>query len=249
MKKIALVLCSLAAVSTSSQAQWETNWLLGVSGSYNWNDNDDFEGTISHAGTNRVTGFSRTANGDDNDNWSWGLLGGYQARCNGWVIGAEASIDWVDNTHRDTFNFAFTDANTPNRGWTGDYNYHRDYAVALTGRLGYAVSPFFIPFIRAGAETSRDKIGFSLFTPAGAPFLIASNDGRRQSYRIVAGLGAEVPVPLFDGVTFRGEWNYHTKGKTVDAAALANDNATYILVSDQQSINTAKASLVYNFPF
>ena len=250
MRNIAWALCVGALVSTSVQAQqWEGNFLLGVSGNYNWNNNDDFEGTISHATTGRVTNFGHAETGDDNDNWSWGLLGGYQARCNGWILGGELSIDWIDNTHRDSNNFAFTDANTPNRGWTGNTNFHRDYAVALTGRMGYEVSPFFIPYIRAGAETSRDKITFNLFTPTGAPFLIASNDGRIQSYRFVGGLGAEVPVPVFDGVTFRTEWNYHSKGKTVDTAGLANDNMTLIMVSNQQSINTVKASLVYNFPF
>ncbi len=247
MKKHILAMCGFALFASSAQAEWEPNWLLGISGAYNWNNNDDFEGNIFHAITGRATNFVRNNDsGDGENNWSWGFLGGYQAMCNGWLLGTELSIDWQDNTHEGDDVVAFTDANTPNRGWTGNADFHRDYAIALTGRIGYQVYPFLIPYIRAGAETSRDKISFSLFTPAGVPYLIANGDGRRQSYRFIAGLGTEVPIPVVNGLTFRAEWNYHTKGHVVEASGLANDNSTVAVVSNHQSINTGKVSLVYN---
>ncbi|MBS0287188.1 MAG: porin family protein [Proteobacteria bacterium] len=250
MKKISLALCLASALfANSASAQWQGNWLLGVSGSYNWYDNGDFEGNISHP-TGRVTNFGWLTDDDnEDDRWAWGVFGGYQARCNGWLFGAELAIDWIDNDDQDNNNFVFTDANAPNRGWVGNAGFSRDYAIALTGRFGYEVFPFFMPYVRAGVETSRDKISFGLLTADNAqPFLIASGDGRRQSYCFIGGFGAEVPLPLADGLAFRAEWNYHSDGRTVDASGLANDNATLVTVSNQQSVNTVKASLVFNFP-
>ncbi|MBI2791446.1 MAG: outer membrane beta-barrel protein [Gammaproteobacteria bacterium] len=254
MNKLKTALClSVALLATSAQAQWQGNWVLGVSGAYNWfgNDNDDNNLTIFHNTTGRVTSLNFGNNfNDDDDRWGWGLLGGYQAKCNGWLLGLELAIDWLDHDGDDNGAFVFTDNNLPRRVWAGTADWDRDYVLALTGRWGYEMSPYFMPYLRAGVETSRDKASFQLNTADNLlPFLTAADDGHRQSWRFVGGIGAEVPVPVVAGLGLRAEWNYHSSGRNIDTAALANDNGTLIVVDgDSHHTNTAKLSLVYNFP-
>ena len=84
-------------------------------------------------------------------------MGGYQARCNGWLVGLELEVDWMSNGS--TTNFQFTDANSVS--WSGSAQYKRETNVGLTGRLGYQVAPCLLPYMRAGIETSRDKVAFN----------------------------------------------------------------------------------------
>ncbi|MBS0290424.1 MAG: outer membrane beta-barrel protein [Proteobacteria bacterium] len=245
------LLISTALMATGAQAQWLANWVLGLSGSYNWIDADE-NGDDQKAGF-LISNFAMTEFdlGEQSNNvWGWGVLGGYQARCNGWLLGVEFAADWLDSDNDDN-GFAFTSVSPFNRSWIGNVNFERDYILALTGRMGYEAYPYLMPYIRAGVETSRDKVNFIVFTPStngGVPFLTASGDSHCQSWRFIGGIGAEVPIPIFAGVTFRAEWNFHSNGKSVDATALANDGATLISVSGKQETNTAKISLVYNLP-
>ncbi len=74
-----------------------------------------------------------------------------------------------------------------------------------------------MPYIRLGAEWSRDKLDYTQAL-VGTTTVIGAN-GRRNSYRAIAGLGLEVPVQTFygiNGLTVRAEYDYHGKGKTVD---------------------------------
>ncbi len=249
------LLVSATLLATSAQAQWQGNWLLGVSGSYAWfdnDDNDDDNGTGFLLNGVTTNNFDFANNDDSNNNgWGWGLLGGYQARCNGWLLGVELAIDWLDGDDDNNNNngFAFTSV-APGiaRNWIGDTSWDTDYVVGLTGRMGYEVTPYFMPYLRAGVETSRDEVSFAIITNGGNPVIAGSGDGHRQSWRFVGGIGAEVPVPVVAGMSVRAEWNYHSDGRSTDATALLSDNATLVSVGGSQSMNTAKVSLVFNFP-
>lgn len=243
MKKLKIALCLSTALlaSTTAQAQWQGNWLLGVSGAYNWGDgNADFSAFNSTTGT--LVAFSPSM---DVDGWSWGILGGYQARCNGWLLGLELNVDWQDRDN--TESFAFASAGNTVVG-ASTINFDRDTIVGLTARLGYEISDWFMPFVRAGVETSEDEISFSTVITAPAPTTVASSSGERRSWRFIGGVGAEIPVPVVAGLSLRLEYNYHSKGRAVEATGLASNNVTLVTVSTKQSDNSAKAALVYNFP-
>lgn len=246
MKKLGKVLCLSSALllSTAAQAAWEANWLVGVSGAWgerSGNLNVDLEDSLVLPPAVNLTSF-----GDDVDDsgWIWGVLGGYQARCNGLLFGAEISVDWSD--HDDSHNIFFQDIFGDN--WASNASYDRDAIVALSARFGYELTSFLLPYLRAGIETSRDKLNYNGIdiTQNGA---VAFNvDGSRRVWRFLGGVGLEVPFAMFNGLSLRGEYNFHSRGRAVEADGTANDAITFVNAESKQHANSAKVSLVWNIP-
>src|SRR5690606_7018419 len=83
----------------------------------------------------------------------WGLVGGWQTYCNYWLFGAELNADW--HYYEETRNFAYTQNNT---GIAIAAHYDRNFILGLSGRAGYQIVDFLMPYIRLGVETSRDKM-------------------------------------------------------------------------------------------
>ena len=65
--------------------------------------------------------------------------------------------------------------------------------------------------------------------------------------RGVFGIGAEIPVPMVCGLSLRGEYDYHTNGRGVNAYGIATDGETLVNASTKQNMNSVIASLVWNF--
>ncbi len=253
MKKVKIALCVAAGLlATSAQAQWQGNWLLGVSAGGVWQDDDDYSLTISQGGAAPVATTYGYANDNDDSHFIWGLLAGYQARCNGWLLGAEVNVDWRGDNDDDN-GFAFTTvAPLAIGGVTGFVNRDRDVTVGLTGRIGYEVSPYFMPYIRLGADYSDRDFDYTITTVAPAAIITASsNNSGNNNWGFVGGIGAEFPVPVIAGLSFRAEWNYHSRGHQDDnVVALASDNITLFTLNNggDHHEQTARASLVFNFP-
>ncbi|MGD9591413.1 MAG: outer membrane protein [Candidatus Berkiella sp.] len=249
MKKVKLALCVTAGLlATSAQAQWQGNWLLGVSAGGAWHDSDDLNVTVAQGGAAPFARTYFTNNDNDDGNFIWGLLAGYQARCNGWLLGAEINVDWRNDGDND-YGFAFTDATVG--GVTGFVSHDRDVVVGLTGRLGYEVSPYFMPYIRLGVDHGDRDFDFAITTVAPAAIITAaSNNDNNHNWGFVGGVGAEFPLPMVAGLSLRAEWNYHSRGHNDnDIVALASDNVTLFTVSGgDRHEQTARASLVFNFP-
>jgi opacity protein-like surface antigen len=243
MKKLraALLLSSALLVSAAAQAQWEGNWLVGLSGGYSWGNGDVDYSSFKPATTPIVVNAS---NNLDSKDWLWGLLGGYQVRCNGWLLGAELNFDWQGHHNNQNFNFAQTG---PTVATNLSADFKRDVTVGLTGRMGLEVSPWLMPYIRLGAETSEDKLSFSSAEIGTGVNNSATGSGSHRSWRFIGGVGAELPVPGLTGLTFRAEYNYHSKGSAVNVNTVASDNITAVTVSTKQHANSGKASLVWNF--
>lgn len=237
MKKIGTALClSALLASSAAQADWEGNWLFGVSAGYGGRAGD-----VDVTVNNTATGSSVTAGQDLSKNgWLWGLLAGYQVRCNDWLFGGEFALDWLHRNHSEQFAFV----ETATRSWTSTNKYKQDAIAALTARVGYEVATFFLPYLRAGIETSKDTL--NTYGVANTGTVYAAEDNHR-SWRFVGGVGAEFPIPDLAGLSLRLEYNYHSKGSAVDANVLASDNVSVVHTSTKQHANTGKASLVYNF--
>jgi opacity protein-like surface antigen len=256
MKKIGIILClssSLFAAS-AAQATWEGNWLLGVSGGWAWNSNRDADVTIFHTPGGEVTNFHVGDLNDNNNNFFWGLLAGYQAHCGGWLVGGEVNVDWRhDHGHDDGRSFSVVDPIDGVITGSIDGANHHNAVVGLTARLGYEVSCYFMPYIRLGAEvTRRNDVTFAAFAdPAGAPvaYSVVYNTDRSHRWGFVGGLGAEFPLPVFPELSLRAEYNYHSHSKHDDISALASNLGTLYTVSGDgnRHENTGKASLVWNF--
>lgn len=244
MKKINTALFVLATVfgAQAANAQWEYNWLLGVSGGYADRDGDLSLTTFEPAPNFTLNTFTTEL---EDSGFIGGVLGGYQARCNGWLFGAELAVDWQDTDSDRPFAFTLIDGNGLQTGFAGSAHYDRDALFGLTGRAGYEFSQYIMGYLRAGVEWSRDKLSVSAATANNA--VISSIDGSRTVTRFVGGVGIELPVPIMTGLSFRAEYNYHSKGKAVEASGLASDAATLVVADSKPRTNAGKASLVWNF--
>ncbi len=233
--KNVLFLSTALLLSTGAQAQWETNWLLGIEGG--WGQTSGNLNVNMTSPTGKATSVSEDLN---NSGYIWGFLGGYQARCNQWLAGLELNVDWQNKNAQN--NFAFTDA--VNAGWYGDANFKRETTVGLTARGGYAVAPWFLPYIRLGIETSRDKLNYAAGSTTN---ITVAESGSHRSYRFVGGVGVEMPIPALMCLSLRLEYDYHGKGSAVNANSIASDSATFVSTSTKQHNNTGIAALVWNF--
>lgn len=238
-------LAALSFLSTAVQAGWETNFLVGFSGGYAATNGDVNITVFNPAPLFVVNSFNRNI---DDDGFIGGIFGGYQARCNGWLFGGELAIDWEDTEADRPFATTIIDSTGAAVGFTGSAHYDRDIIVGLTGRAGYELSQYIMFYLRAGAEWSRDKL-FVSAASADNEFG-ASLDGRRTLTRFLAGIGFEIPVPIFEGLSFRAEYNYHTRGKTVEASTVvinATGAPVSVFADANPHTNSVKLSLVWNF--
>lgn len=254
MKKLTVltILSSALLASGAAQADWRGNWLLGASGAYNW-----YHGSFAHGVDFDLPGADSPPfifhNDLNSQGWSWGLLGGYQIKCNRLLLGAEVNVDWYQRHQSE--NYANTLLfNGDGIGTSVSATFKRDATWGLTARLGYEVRPCLIAYLRAGIERRHDEfdvIGGAAIPGAPAEFTFEMDD-TKHSYRFIGGIGAEAPIPMLKGLTLRTEYNYRPNGKTIQSSTNWNlagvAEPIFSTVSDaKQHINTVKASIVYNF--
>ncbi len=180
-------------------------------------------------------------------NLIWGMLAGYQVACLGWFAGVEFDIDWYQL--KKSQNLRFSDA-AEVHSWLGYVEFERKPVVALVARLGYKIAPYFLPYMRAGVETGQDKLS-ATFTSARADIVprTLNVENKERSYRFIAGLGADFPLPIMTCPALRLEYNYHGKGRTVEAMGTLNDNTDVFptfVSSTKPKMQTGTASIVWN---
>ncbi|MBS0290416.1 MAG: outer membrane beta-barrel protein [Proteobacteria bacterium] len=251
MKKMGAALCLSSALLACApvQAGWQGNWLLGASGGYFDRNGDLIITQVGALGSQSII-----RQGYEDTGWLLSLLGGYQIRCNQWLLGAELNVDWYDINEDNDNNLAFTTVEGPiaQFGWNANFTYKRDWVVGLTGRLGYEVAPYLLPYIRLGAEWSRDKLTYSqainaAIIPAVGNFVGTFSD-EENSVRVVAGLGFEIPVPKYNCFTIRAEYDFHSRGQRVDAVGqMVTDGEVFLVnASRKPYTQTGIVSVVWN---
>lgn len=252
MKKIGILLCLSSTLFAAAAAQAgcceNGNWLVGVSGGWAWHSDRDVNVAITGPGT-AFNAFS-VANDDDRSNFIWGILAGYQARVNGWLLGGEVNVDWRNHDDNDQSFTAVVPAPIGTLVGTASGNNHNNAVVGLTARIGYEVSSFFMPYIRLGAEVTRtDDVNFTVSRAAAPAFTAVYNNDRNHRWGFVGGVGAEFPVPMCKTLSLRAEYDYHSHSRHDDVAVLASDLGTLFTVSGDghRHENTGKLALVYNF--
>lgn len=172
-----------------------------------------------------------------------GLLAGWQYRCERALFGAEASVDF--QTFDQPRPFMFTDSN--NFSYSATAYYDRGPLFALTGRAGWFVTSGFLPYVRLGAQVSRDKVNFQVFPfssvmPMGA--LKDFSSARHSQYGVVAGLGIELPA-LIGASTVRVEYVF---SKTETATIIDTQGPIYGKHTFKRpEVNALKVAWVWNF--
>lgn len=238
---------ALTVLLSNAAYAWDGSFLIGLSGG--WAERD---GQVNATITHPLPGLPTTTfinGGDSNfDNgYLWGLLAGYELTNNAWIIGFEANLDWQDKRHKlDDNILAFTD--NINQGWMYTPHFKTNAVLAFTGRVGYQLFTYFIPYVRLGPEFSSNRFRFYAYDPVQG--LFAEGDSKRHMVRAVVGAGAQLPIPfVMTGLSLRAEYNYHSRGKSIDSEGLARpDYATLWNANTKVSTNSFKASIVWNLP-
>lgn len=232
MKWVSLTACMLlpATASANWQPGWLDNWLLGLSGGYATRKSDI---------DSRITTFPLVVTNvrDSSDNgWLAAGFGGYQAMLDKWLLGGEFNLEWQEI--EDSHNYAFAGRNV-------NAEYRRKGSIALTGRIGYALTPNLLPYIRVGAEVSRDSLTSTFVGPPTS----ASIFNKAWIHRFIVGVGAEMPIPCTCGISLRLEYDYHSKGQTIEDYGSTGSGITTIeyYTAMQPRTYSGRLSVVWNF--
>lgn len=228
-----LNLCAALLFPLSAFAQWENNWLVGLSAGF-----VDREGSLELAVFHETGAFSTLTIEQEDSGFFGGLFAGYQARCNKWLVGTEIKVDWQDlGNVRDT---AFTDV--VGNGVVVSSRYRQTNIVELTGRMGYEIYNAVMPYARLGLQSSRDRLAVFAADPDGA----IEVDEQRRVFRLLTGVGVEMPIPVLMGLSVRLEYNYLPKGGRIDGQGLAPDNVTVGTATMRPHLHQTFLALVLN---
>jgi hypothetical protein len=250
MKRNKIALLGIFFISCGAnawEAGWAGHWLLGASAGYG-NRSGSAQTAFGYNGTLFPATFPQSLNIHDYgaSGLIWGIFTGYQAVKQSWLIGAEVNID--RHEMNEDLNFAFTDTNRI-IGWTGSTNYKRDLVLGLTGRAGYAITPFFLTYVRLGVEFGHDKLTTDYVgNPSAYPYGIGVST-TTYVHRALSGFGFEIPLPMTCDGSFRMEYNWHSKSKTLKANGYVIDGlvSPAFESSLQPQTHSGRVALVWNF--
>lgn len=191
----------------------DSNFLVGGSFGYEVT-RADFTTTFTAPGLALpITGLVSHEEKVVNQQTLFGLLLGWQHRCYRWMFGVEGSVDFPSLEKNRPILYAVNSAGATVNYVNGTVLYERGNVYALTARAGYFVTPFFMPYIRAGAQMSQDELTYQAFLGGGTPGVLGAaqrNDfvsKKKDIYGVVTGVGAEFPAYIGPS-TFRIEYNF-----------------------------------------
>lgn len=240
-----LILCFLGGLLfvNTAHAQWEPNWLIGVSSGY-----AERRGDLSIAlNYNLPVFFPRMVNDFEYSDRGviWGGFVGYQAFCDAWLLGVELHLDW-DNFDKQR-EFLFPDL-AGLLSWDVRGRYEREPLIALSTRIGYEMAPYFLAYLRFGVETSKDTLDVTIGTnPTLFPFAGLNMHDSRWLYRYLLGFGAETPV-FCTPFSLRLEYNYHSRSDALESNGIIVFPGLNPVFSSYMhpKENSIKVSLVWN---
>ncbi len=191
----------------------------------------------------------------------FGLIAGWQWRYNRWLLGAEANVDFQGFEKARQYSYTEQATNVAgivapvNVAITGTMLYDRGDIYAVTGRAGYFVTPFFMPYVRLGAQLSRDEVQYQVFTNGAvtvggaivgpATNIFADYSSRKKDvYGVVAGVGAEFPTYI-GASTIRFEYNF------VKTESVIIDDHTFPVIGNHKfrypESHIGKMAWIWNF--
>tara|TARA_R110002110_G_scaffold121431_2_gene297257 strand:+ start:94971 stop:95687 length:717 start_codon:yes stop_codon:yes gene_type:complete len=236
-------------MSGAAQAQPDFNFLVGGSFGYAVRTGDvttemDYRNPAREPGAF----LTHTKNLFKDNGTIWGVLAGGQLRCSDWLLGLELGYDRhnLDEAHQQPFADRIGFVPVISQGWLASSRYEVGDVLSLSLRWGYVITKYLLPYIRIGAETSKDKLTVNYIGVNNYPYTL-TNLHEKRTYRFLGGLGFEVPL-ISEKLKFRGEYSFHVEGKPLHAEGFIIDG-----VRDPNFINEArprthaiKAAIVWN---
>ncbi len=260
MKKIySLFTGLLLCLSFNAQAHWwppislpwDGNFLVGVSGGRGERlDNIDI--TLFYTNPLNTIPDSIIVQDYTDTGYMAGFFAGVQVFVNRFVFGAEFNVDW-DYLDRKHF-FGFSDANgmrqiTPGLGYSAMAVFERGTTYAGTIRIGYEITPCFMPYARFGLAKSNDTLTVAFSGDPAIYNFRTITQGEAPSLRYVLGLGAEIPAPLLPFISLRGEYNFQSRAKNIESSGVINDGVgfnPFFMNKFNPKTHIAKISVVWN---
>lgn len=183
-------------------------------------------------------------NGDD---WNKGIFVGYRWICNGWILDGEFNIDLYQQ-ERD-FYFIFPPQQLS--PYEAKRRYKHGPAFGITGRWGYTMAPYFLPYIVVGFETNKDKLEVTI--EGNQAFFanpIVIYDAKQQ-VRGILGFGTEFPLVWWcDSLSLRLEYRYYGLDKVLNPRGVLTSNVGInpdFSMALRPKFNSLRAALLWNF--
>jgi outer membrane immunogenic protein len=199
-------------------ATW-TGCYIGGNAGYGWTHSHWFDfGPYTDEGSNTSSG------------GAVGLQGGCDYQTGPFVVGIQGMWDWanLDGSHPYTLDPSYT-----------DHSKVSSFAT-LTGRLGYAVQPDSLAYLKGGAAWVRDK-----FTETCAPNIFTGCPGIAKVTRSGWTLGGGLEHRFTSNLSAFVEYNYMGFGKKTSTLLYA-DGSTYDY-DIKQNVQTVLAGVNYRF--
>lgn len=209
---LALSLLSAATgYSVAVQAESSTNFLAGIEGAYA-RQKQDFSTLYTDPSLTPVaiTDINQQAYMMDDPLLMAGGILGWQWRCNRFLLGLEANADL--HSLNKARAFVYNGGTSPSV-FEGTMEYDRGPIYNFTMRAGYFVTPSMMPYVRGGAQFSRDEATYQVFTNIAVSGVGAAqqadfiSSGKKDIWGYVLGIGLEFPA-LLGPSTIRVEYLY-----------------------------------------
>jgi len=241
---IGFLLMAIGAMAVRAggwEQAWPGNWVVGLSTGYG-NRYGDSLTTLTNVNALQFPAAAYTRNISDRG-WVWGGLAGYQWIWHKYLVGGELNLERHDIDKRHALAFSGP-GNTI--GWSGNVRYENKTLLGLSGRAGYAIRSYFMLYARLGFTLARDNLNVSFFSVTGNPNSIALQE-THWIHRFLTGIGAEIPLVPRCHTTLRLEYNYYSKGRTLEAQGTITNGVFPAFVSSlQPAMKVGKIALVWN---
>ncbi|MBS0290413.1 MAG: hypothetical protein JSS07_10335 [Proteobacteria bacterium] len=250
------LLCVPLLFMSSAYADWQGNWLFGVSGIYTDRRGEVDIGTLYNGAFPLFPLKTESGKRYSDIGAGYGLLAGYQITCQGWIWGIEASVDWLDISSKRAFVYPdLLPFEITLIEWHAQSEYKSEVPlVALSGRMAYKMAPYFISYLRLGVEGDDESLDV-IISPGTGSMQSTVLHASRWIWHYILGVGFEVPLGC-SPITLRAEYNFHSRAEPLFAHGRIHegvinpfvDQILPVFDAEMSTItNSGKVSFVWNF--
>lgn len=174
-----------------------------------------------------------------------GLLAGWQFQCNRWLGGIEANVDFHSFEEHEAFiaSDQLSTALAAFNPYQAIVKYERGTRIGAYLRGGYWVTPFFLGYLKAGVQFSRDQLTYAIPARQVTPFSEPIINEKDDIWGVVGGVGLEFPA--FASTSVRVEYNYVRTEKFLVNDSVGRMQGTLRMKSPDSHIG--KVAWVWNF--
>lgn len=215
---------------------WHGHFLLGVDGGYAWRDGHL---TVNITEPMPAPAVSAIAKDNFDNGFVWGIFAGYQVSCRKLLFGGEIFSSYEDIAKAKDYHAVDTNGDHYNLR----IDHERGTVYGFTLRGGYKVLEWLMPYIKAGFETSYEKLYLGALHVTGNNHFALSHE--RRVHRFIGGAGLE--FPLFWNFKFRTEYNWTSRGRGAQARGVEPITLETVNAELKHTQHTAKGSILWVF--